>query len=174
MKIQVKPAPHERSITHQPPVKMKHTTIYLMDGKTLLDTWPRSFERIPTIGEVVAIACPDSGFLCGYKEQARITMIELDPGNRTRIYLEAEPLSSAFHNTVVLLNEDYIPKSMRRTVEIRLRERLDMPIFEWTRSHKPRPVIEIHTSPAATPDQIRVLCEDIRQLMDGAGTASSL
>lgn len=148
---------------------MKCTTLYLKDGKTQLDTWPENFDHLPTIGDFLSIENSNSEFLNGYKKLAMVSMIEFDSGSRTRIYLEAELLAEKPNRTVVLLNENYIPESSRLAVESHLRHRLELPIFEWTRSYKPRPVIAIHATPAITKVQVRNLSEEIRQTLVDTG-----
>lgn len=145
---------------------MNHCTIYLNDGKNLLDLWPRDFDRLPSIGDFVTIECGDACFLSGFKKLAMVTRIEHDPGNRSRIYLNAEPAVSPARRMVVLLNENYVPAASRREVEQHLRKTLGLPIFKWTRSETTRPVLDIQSKRTIPRDQIRSLCTEVRQIME--------
>jgi hypothetical protein len=147
---------------------MNHCTVYLSDGKSILDLWPRNFDHMPTIGDFVTIDCEGERFLKGFRKLAMVTRIERDAGSRTRIYLEAEPMNPPARRMVILLNENYVPAASRHEVERHLRKTLDLPIFEWTRSEATRPVLEIHSTLPVPGDRIRSLCSEVRQIMEDA------
>ncbi len=144
---------------------MIHATVYLKDGSSLLDVWPRNFHRLPSIGEFLPIESPECGLLRGYKSRARVIMIDPEPGDRSRIYLEAEIRAESATRTVVFLNESHIPRYWRRAVEGHLRRQLELPIFGWSRSGHPQAVIRVMAAPAFTQAQLRELRAGVAKIM---------
>lgn len=150
---------------------MNHATLYLKDGSSVLDVWPRNFHCLPSIGELIPIESSECGILRGYKPHARVTVIEPEPGSRSRIYLEAEIRSASARRTVVFLNETHVPRYWRRAVEAYLRIHLELPIFCWIRSHQPHPVIRVLATPTFTEDQLRQLRGQVCSVMDATEAA---
>jgi hypothetical protein len=147
-------------------------TVRLLDGKSQLASWSRDFEKIPTIGETLRV---EAGNLRGYKPEAAVSRIDMDlSGENPVVVLDAEPLDGNPLRTVVFLNKNYVPKSLRHDVETHLRSKLDVPAFEWVAGNEGRPVIDIHTGSREVRARFDRLNEEVRAILADASSLATL
>jgi hypothetical protein len=143
-----------------------HITIHLNDGKTPLDTWSQSFEKIPTVGETLEIDTAKNEILKNYQPHAMVSKISYPLNRETpEITLEAVALKPASRRVTIHLNENYVPSSLKREAEDRLRGLLETPSFEWIRSNEARPIVAIHATPRISRETFRKLNNEVRQMV---------
>ncbi len=135
----------------------------------MLDTWKQDLVKLPTIGEIVEVDTTRSAQLDGYQDKAAVSRIDLFPdGREAVIFLDAVPRKAAAPRTLVILNANYIPKSLHRQVEKHLRSRLDLPVFEWQACNDPRPVIGIHSPSSEIRESTDRYNSEVRELLSSA------
>ena len=146
-------------------------TVRLLDGKSILATWTRDFDRLPTIGETLAVEAAD---VTGYRDEAMVSRIDVDlSGQNVTVILDAVPLDGGTRRTVVTLNENYIPAPMRMEVEKYLRSRLDVPAFEWVAGNEGRPIIDIHGPSSEARERAGELNKEVRSLLADASSLAT-
>lgn len=158
-----------RNKNHIIDMKMhSETKVRLLDGKSLLAAWTRDFDKLPTIGDTLSV---EAGELRGYQDQAMVSRIDMDAsGHNPVVILDAVPLAGGANRTVVILNENYVPKPMRLEVENHLRSRLDVPAFEWVAGNEGRPIIDIHGPSSEAREKASELNKEVRGILSDASS----
>jgi len=148
-------------------MKQNHNiTVHLNDGKTPLDSWSQSFEKIPTVGERIQIDTSKNDLLRSYQPHAMVAKIEYPLNGETpELTLEAVALKPANTRVAIHLNENYVPSSLKRQTEDHLRQLLETPTFEWIRSNEARPIVAIHATPRISRETFRKLNNEVRQIV---------
>ncbi len=147
-------------------------TVRLLDGKSNLATWTRAFDKLPTIGETLAVEAAD---LRGYRDEAMVSRIDMDlSGQNPEVILDAVPLDGGVQRTVVTLNENYIPAPLREEIEKHLRSRLDLPAFEWLAGNEGRPIIDIHGPSSEARGKASELNKEVRGILADASSPATL
>ncbi len=142
----------------------KNTTVQLNDGKSVLHTWSQDFNKLPTVGDILEINTQENQVPAGYRNEAKVLLIETH-GTGTKLVLEATPLAKQANRPVLVMNKNYVPKRLRVEAETFLRERFDIPTFDWINSDLPQPIIDVHMESKPPIKELRKITDELRALL---------
>lgn len=148
-------------------MKTKNTiTVQINDGRSILHSWSEDFEKLPTVGDTLKIDTSVSPNLKGYKDEAKVLLIEDNTsGNGQKLVLGAEPVSGATKRPTIIMNRDYVPKRHHREAESFLRKHFATPAFEWIESDLPQPIINVHADQKPSVQKLREITDELRDLL---------
>lgn len=145
-------------------------TVIAKDGKMKLTQWKQTFNTPPTVGDPLEVPTSLAGALPGYKPQASVSLIRIDPQSGDQVIeAEIECRLSREQRPGVILNSNFIPPRARTQVENYLKEHLQAPVIDWEESTLGRPIVGLHLFPNQPKLEEIPLQDALRRIVRNAG-----